>query len=316
MRPFCLFAALCAAAAVAAQAPTDQHEIDIWEAYQNSRQADSMVFEMRGAEQYGKVSSSVHAVLYLRRSVDPRTGLASRAQADLTIFRPTKDGETPSMRLVGDGVNLFRYDIDRHEVSTTTYGFYGDKAPSLYKDNTRSDMPKLLAQLRAVTPGLATYLVRLTSEMNPAGDDFAARFTAWAPGLIELADPSDPTGQRKISGLHGLYFSQVPLSARVGNTVTDPITGNGFTQDGNKYVFFGYEKDAPERTAAVDLYEPDPDNHKGVWQVRSVSVALNSPGRRVALNIVPTATDDIPSWAFQPYSGADGASFRLITRGR
>ncbi|GEM_PF-6517060 len=300
MRPLCLFAALCAAAVAAAQAPTESHERAIWDAYQNSRQADLFKLEMTGADEYGKVTSPVHAVLYLRRSIDPRTGFASRAQADLTVFRSTKEGEVVSMRLVGDGVNLFRYDLDRREVSTTTYGFYGDRAPDNYVNTTRSDMPKLLAQLRAATPGLTTYLVRLAAEMNPAGDGLVAKFTNWDPGA------------------YGLSFNEVPPMWRTGVIVTDPITRHEFTEDGDRYVFFGYDREVPERTVAFDLYDADPDDTRELWEIRSVNVASLSPGRRVALSIAPKnpLEEPLAQETFQPYAGQFGASFRLINRGR
>ena len=305
MRVPTLFTALSLAALAAAQRPQEFHEAMVWDAYQNFRaDSDTYVFEMRGSETVGNSVVPVHAVLYWRGLNDPRTGMKSRAQAELDVYEPTATGERMSLRIVGDGAALHRYDLRRGTVSSTMYGFYGDKAPDRYFTDVKSDAPRLASQMRTATPGLPTYLARLVSEMNLAsGMEFGPRFASWSPGSRPLFFDEVPLGLRALNG-----------EPTADDVVTDPITARPFVRGTDQFVFYGYDGSAPSRTVAFRLYDADPNPDDGVqrWEVLSVSLAFLSPGRKVDLTILPK-TGTVPAWAFVPYGGAEGAAFRPAT---
>lgn len=301
MRATLLLSALGLATVAAAQRPPEIHDAAIWDAYQNFRASgDELKFEMTSTDSFGSATNPVHVVMYYRLSNDPRTGKKSRAEVDLGIFTPTKAGDVLTMRIVGDGTTLYRYDLGRREVSTTTYGFYGDREPAGYSG---SDAPKLFSQLRAVTPGVANYGSRLLAEIDPAGIDYAARYGDWMPGRSRL------------------FFDEVPAPIRTStgvlqaDTVTDPITGRVHVRGDDQYVFFGMDRSDTDRTVAFHMIDSDgdPGNGTEVWQVQTVNVAIRAANRLLDLTITPTAST-IPAGAFQPYSGAMGASFRPVTR--
>ena len=301
MRATLLVSAFALAGVSAAQTVVvSTAEEAVKEAYTNFRNADSYVFEMRGTETTGRTAVPVHAILYYALSKDPRTGTKSRAMVELDVFEKTATSERRTLRIVGDGTNLYRYDLDRGLVSTTLYGFYGNVAPQGYSG---SDAPKLLAQLRAATPGLATYLVRLLAEMNPAGRDSALRFTTWSPGAKPQAFDEVPLGRRQLNG---------ELSS--DDTVRDPLTNRLFVRGGDRFLFYGMDQAVPARTVAFRLYDADGDPNNGVetWEVMTLNLALNSPGRLVDLTITPQ-TGTIPAGAFVPYTGAAGAYFRPVS---
>ena len=301
MRATLLLSALGLATLAAAQRPTEIHDAAIWDAYQNFRSNDTMKFDMTGTDTFGTLSNPVHVVAYFRLSDDPRTDKKTRAEIDLGIFTPTKNGDVLTMRIVGDGTTLYRYDMTRREVSTTTYGYYGNREPDNYSG---SDAPKLFSQLRAVTPGVANYVARLLGEVNPAGINYAAHYNDWMPGRSRL------------------FFDEVPTPIRTPNsviqaeTVTDPITGRVYLRGGDQYVFFGMDRSDTDRTVAFHMVDSDgdPSNGTEVWEVQTVNVAIRTPNRLLDLTLTPTPAT-IPTGAFQPYSGTVGASFRPVTRG-
>ncbi|RYG26143.1 hypothetical protein EON82_04455 [bacterium] len=301
MRATLILSALGLATLAAAQRPAEFHEAAIWDAYQYFRSNDTIKLEMTGNDSFGGVTTPVHVVMYYRLSNDPRTNKKTRAQVDLGIFTPTTTGETLSMRIVGDGTNLYRYDVGRKEVSTTTYGYYGDREPASY---IGSDAPKLFAQLRAVTPGVANYLARLLGELNPAGIDFAARYGDWMPGRSRL------------------FFDEVPTPPRTSatllqaSTVTDPITGRVHVRGDDQYVFFGMDRTDTDRTVAFHMIDGDSNPDNGMqWQVQTVNIAIRSANRLLDLN-VNIDPSIIPTGAFHPFDGTLGASFRPVTRGQ
>lgn len=300
MRATLLLSALGLATLAAAQRPSEIHDAAIWDAYQNFRSNDTMKFEMTGTDSFGTVSNPVHVVAYFRLSNDPRTNKKTRAEVDLGIFTPTTSGDVLTMRIVGDGTTLYRYDLTRREVSTTTYGYFGDREPANYSG---SDAPKMFSQLRAVTPGVANYIARLLGEINPAGIDYTARYGDWMPGRSRLFFDEVPAPMHSSAGV---------LQA---DTVTDPITGRVYVRGDDEYVFFGMDRSDTDRTVAFHMVDGDHDPNNGMqWQVETLNVAIRTANRLLDLTVSPTAST-IPSDAFQPYSGAAGASFRLITRG-
>ncbi len=292
------FAPLVSAQTVLRNGP----EILVREAYENQRQNDSLVFDMRGIDANGTISTPIHAVLYWRLSADSRTGLNSRAQAELDIYEGTATGEALWMRIVGDGTSLHRYDVSRREVSTTTYGFFGPTPPGGYSG---SDAPKLLAQLRTVTPGLTAYLVRLLDEMNPSGANYADRYADWLPGHRTQIFDTVPLPIRQMA------------TVREADTVRDPITGRIFLRGDDEWVFAGMENRATDRT--VTFHMVDENNHEEgttpKWIVQTVNVAQRTSTRFVDLTLTPN-TGIAPSWAFVPYTGDQAAAFRPIAAGQ
>ena len=308
MRVATLFTALSLGVFAAAQQPTESHEATVWDAYQNFRaDGDTYVFDMQGGETVGGSTVPVHAVLYWRNSNDPRTGVKSRAQVELDVYEPGPTGERMTLRIVGDGTTLRRYDLARGTVLSTTYGFYGERAPQGYGRTLEYDAPKLFVQLRAATPGLPAYLARLLSEINPTAYSkdgrLYARYASWSPGTRPQSFDEVPLGPRALNG---------ELTA--DDTVTDPITGGRYVRGTDQFVFYGMDQASPSRTVAFRLYDADGDPGNGVerWEVQSLHLAFRSPGRTVALAIVPKI-GSVPAWAFQPYTGAQGAAFRPTT---
>lgn len=318
MRLFFPFAALSLAALGVAQVPGEAHEKTVWEAYQNLRTNKTFVFDMRGREVYGKNEVLTHAILSWRRSYDRRTGLDSKVQVSLNIFDVTPKEEVLRMRIVGDGTTLYRYDMIRKEVVTTTYGFFSDRAPDNYANTVRSDGPKLLSQLRVAAPGLASYLVRLVAEINPSGSDFAAKHSSWVPDYPVLNDPAVPGGRKMYN-----YFDEILSPLRQTNNpevpdddiVTDPISGQPFLRGKDQYVFYGYGKANPERTVAFSLYDADSSEESQRWEVRQVNVASKTPNRFFELVITPNVVSNLSDEVFLPIGGAYGAAFRPVTRG-
>ena len=309
MRIALLRSTLALGSLAAAQVFTQTLGDEIREAYTNFRTGTvgrPLVFELKGWDVYGKTATPLHARLYWKLDYDPRTRRDSFARVELDVLAPTKDGgERYTMRIVGDGVNLYRYDLDRGEVTTTTYGFYGPNPPEAYAG---SDAPKLLAQLRTAAPGPYAYLVRLLSEINPSDPSFTQRYTDWLPG-------------RK-----GLIFDFVPkplrddsAEIRETHTVTDPITGRVFVRgfdQAQKYAFYGLDRLSPDRTAVFTMM-PDPDRStesNPIWVVQSVDFAQRMPGRMLDLALTPKV-GAAPDWAFAPYTGTDAARFRPMNAG-
>lgn len=307
MRATLLFSALAVASFATAQRPADYREAAVWDAYQNFRSNDLLKFEMVGTDTVGRVVTPVHVVIYYRLSTDSRTGRKSKAEAEVDIYTATNTGEVLTMRLVGDGKTLYRYDLSRREVTSTTYGYYGNTEPPSYPG---SDAPKLFSQLRAQTPGVAAYAVRLLGEMNPAGLDFAPRYADWMPGRSRLFFDEVPEPIRQ------------PASVIQASTVTDPITGRIFTRGDDQYVFFGFDRTTTDRSIAFHLYDADgdPENGTELWEVQTMNVATRSGNRILDLQVTPTMINpllpDYPAGSFEAYSGAFGASFSPVTRGR
>ncbi len=307
MRASLLFSALALASVAAAQRPTDYREAMVWDAYQNFRSNDLLKFEMTGTDTVGKVTTPVHVVIYYRLSTDSRTGRKSKAEVDVDVYTATSSGEVLTMRIVGDGKTLFRYDIPRREMTSTTYGYYGNVEPANY---VGSDAPKLFSQLRAQTPGVASYAVRLLVEMNPAGLDFSPRYADWLPGRARM------------------FFDEVPVPLRhladpiEAETVTDPVTGRVYLRGDDRYVFYGLDRVDTDRSISFHLYDADgdPENGTELWEVQTMDVGLRSGNRLLALQVVPNMINpllpDYPAGTFQPYSGTLGAQFRPVTRGQ
>lgn len=276
-------------------------EILVREAYENQRTNADLMVEMRSTDTIGSVSVPIHAILYWRLSTDSRTNLTSRAQAELDIYQTTNSGDSLIMRIVGDGVSLYRYDVARREMSATTYGFYGTTPPGNYSG---SDAPKLLAQLRTATPGLTAYLVRLLDELNPAGVNYGDRYADWLPGHPNLLFDSVPEPIRQVSGV------------READTVHDPITGRTFVRGDDEWMFEGMDSTSTERTVAFHMVDENEhaDGTTPKWIVQTVNVAQRSrTGRVVDLTLTLTpSTATTPSWAFVPYSGAQAAAFRPV----
>jgi len=309
MRASLLFSALALASVASAQS-IDYAQAMVLEAYQNFRSNDVLKFEMTGTDTVGRVSTPVHVIVYYRLSVDSRTGRKSKAEIELDEYATTATGDVLTMRLVGDGKTLYRYDIPRREVTSTTYGYYGNVEPANY---VGSDAPKLFSQLRAQTPGVAAYAVRLLAELNPAGLEFGARYADWLPG-------------------RGHYlFDQVPIPIRQpaeiaeASTVTDPVTGKIYIRGSEKadqYVFYGLDRTNTDRSIDFHFYDADGDPENGMerWEIQTVDVGLRTGNRLLSLQIVPNMLNPLlpgfPTGTFQPYSGSLGAQFRPITRGQ
>ena len=314
--PF-LFAALALASLAAAQEPTGPHERNVWDAYLNLRANDDLRFELRGTDASGSVSTSIHAVLYWRLSEDARTGLKSKAQVELDVYRLNAKGEDEIVyRIVGDGTTLYRYDMAKLEVAATTYGFYGTQAPERY---VGSDAPKLISQLRAAIPGPAAYVARLLSEVNPAGADWTSRFTSWDPGTLALDfdeawnsvadDAKTPSGgMRKNPNIPEIASDDVLI---------DPLTEAPYVRGDAKSLWFFYRvaQNAPRQTMAVHLRDDAADGEAPYWVLDSWRMTKATPGRLLDLAL-DARPETAPAWAFAPYTGKDGAKFRPISRGR
>ena len=315
--------ALLLASVASAQGVTTSLEDEIREAYRNFRTSGSTyTFELTGQEIYGRIVRPLHAVLYYRLGRDARTGGDSAVQVELDVFERNRDGsERYAQRIVGDGTNLYRYDLDRGEVMTTTYGFYGLNVPPRYPD---SDAPKLLAQLRTATPGPAAYLVRLLGELNPRTPDFEAwsrtpatqLFTEWLPGRTGRIFDTVPYPLLKNSD------GERVQEPSITDVVTDPITGRLFSrgdEQAQKYAFYGFDRPNTDRTVAFTMDDPRSDEEKRRnpdprWQVRSVNVAQRSADRTLDLTLTPGSSAS-PAWAFVPYTGAEAAKFRPMNVG-
>ena len=321
MRSAPLLPLLLLASSVHAQVFTDPVDDLVRQAYTNVRTTYSgYAFELTGKESYGKITRPLHAVLYWRVGYDARTGKDSAAQVDLTLYERTADGnERPTLRIVGDGVSLYRYDILRSEVAITTYGFYGLSAPSAYPG---SDAPKLLAQLRTATPGPAAYLVRLLSEINPRSatpsDDSIQRYREWLPGRTGSRFDAMP-----YPTLQNEFGKPVdPYALKSTDHVGDPITGRVFLRGNEKaqtYAFYGVFP-GTDRTATFTLEDGRSDEEKRLapdsprWRVKLVNVAQRTADRMLDLVLDPAA-GAIPAWAFIPLKGADATRYRPVNPG-
>lgn len=268
---------------------TDPHEVYHLSTLENLRvefeKTDQIHLEMIGSQTVGNVNKAVHATLDWRISMDPRTGKKSKAEVEIKIFEPTNQGEAIKMRIVGDGVFLHRYDMERREVWSTVYGFYEPKPVS---DYSGSDAPKLITNLQSATPGAAAYLVRFLRDLNPVGGDEFARYSTWMPGwkpyyASELGDPTDPI-----------------------------IPTRTYTGIGNQYVLYGVDKADTKKTVAFQSQNmPDPATpDQDRWMPTMLWVAERSPTRVIDLNIIPTA--GTMTGSFAPYTGAEGALFRPV----
>lgn len=317
MRALPLFSALALAPLAFAQAPTGPHEYEIWEAYQNLRASDTLKFEMVGADGLGRAVEPVHAVLYWRLSNDPRTGGKTRAQVELDIYERDRRGEERiATRIVGDGTVLYRYDIGRQEVSTTTYGFYGNVVPSPYEE---SDAPKLLRQLRAVTPGPASYLVRLLSEVFPAGDRWTAKFNSWDPGIVahdfNQAWALTPSNATTASGRTKKQTAGITNA----DILYDPLDDEPYLRGDptrSRWFFYRVDQDRPLQTMAVHMRDDRAtDEDPPYWVLDSWHLVKTMPGR--VLNLTLTARPETaPEGAFVPYLGDVGRAFRPVVRGQ
>ena len=228
--PLSLLLLGAAAAASAQTRVVDTSADEILQAYGRFRVNDTLMFDLSGTETYGSTQTPLHAVLYWQRGFDARTGRQSAVRLEMDVYDMAQKGQPVVLRLVGDGVNLYRYDLVRREVSTTVYGFTGTRPPQGYSG---VDGPKLLAQLRAAVPGPYAHLARLAAEINPSGGDTYARFAEWTPGRAALG------------------FDAVPMPIRHPNAldeasyVLDPVTGSRAFVKGDpkatRYYFFGMD---------------------------------------------------------------------------
>ena len=260
--------------------PGDASEERFKSAYQNVRVGTEYVYELTGSDSYGRVTRPLHAFLYLRMGLDPRTGGDSAAWVELDVYETKKDGtERMAMRIVGDGTTLYRYDLDRGEVAATTYGFYGTQPP---RDYSGSDMTKLIAQLRTATPGPAAYLVRLLAELNPRTPTYSSgnhlpetqRFAQWLPG-------------------------------RQGATIE-------VKENEKRNVVYGFEDPNPKQIVSF-IMEKGRDENDGAWRFTSLYFTQKSADRTLDFSL--TTGLGVPTWAFLPYTGADAARFRPVNPG-
>lgn len=252
----------------------------------------------------------VRATLYWRLSTDPRLGSQTKAEVEIDIY--DKDANL-SVRIVGDGTTLYRYDIGKGEVTTTQYGFYGEKPPGNH--DPRLEAQKLISQVRAVTPGSAAYLARVLAEVNPAGEDSAPRFTSWDPGVppysFQEAWDAVPPNATTASGAQ----KKVP-GGGFGDVLRDPLTDATYIRgDRSHWLLYRVDEDAPRQTEAIHAEDVAADGEAPNWWIDAWRINKASPGRFLSL-AVSVRAENSPNWAFVPYQGAYGASFKPVTRGR
>lgn len=320
MRAKLLFPALLLASVAAAQTTVvDLGPTQITAAYQNFAQDayahwlvypnDALTFDLTGTEATGGTTIPIRALLYWRISRDPRTGTNSRAQVELDVYDMAQKGTPLSLRIVGDGATLYRYDMARSTVSTTAYSFPGTRVPAAYAG---SDAPKLLAQLKAATPGFASYLVRLVAEMGLSGGESLPNATDWLP-------VSPAVGRLRRT------FDEVPVPMYRPNkvieasTVTDPVTGNLFVRGDDPFVFYGMDSTATDRTVTFHLADPTANADNPRYEVQNVTLSRRASDRLVNLRLTPPvigpAALTSPAWTFVPFTGTQAAAFRPVNAG-
>ena len=157
------FIALIGAVNSNAQITTD--ESPILTSYQNLASNSKFVIESNGSEVYrGKtVAFKTIASWWMDSTTTPIT-----AKLEIRLFQD----DVQTLRIVGDGENLYSYDMVRKEYSASNYGGYGGR-PSDY----RARLVKL-ANLSAT--GQARYVTQFLGDLVAID---TARYRSWIPGV-------------------------------------------------------------------------------------------------------------------------------------
>lgn len=285
--------------ATIAGAQANANDAQVASAMRPLRSGNPLILEMTGKTVSGSRTTPFYAVLYWKTSTDPSTGKAARPQIELDVY--DKGPTAPiTLRIVGDGTTLRRYDIVGREVVSTVYGASGTSASKL------SDVARALAQLRTATPGPAAYLARLVSDLAPGEPD--ATYVTWMPGvparsLLEI--PLTDVGGRRDDRVE-----EVPDD----DEVVEPLAGVKYVQGATGWTTYGLDAPNPRRTLAFE-FEPSADGSGTT--IKNVYYADRSVGRTLSFVISPKVAvlpSDVPAWAFQPYTGAQGAAFRPLAR--
>jgi hypothetical protein len=278
----------CAASSPAlAQEPSDLNEQLIWTAY-GKLQADPVYqLTMTGTTTVNGVTKSFNSILYFNLSTDPRTNQQSLSKVELDDYDTS--GKTPVLlrRSVGDGGNLWIYDMVQQRYFSTFYSFYGTQRPV---STTTSDAPKMLEQLDSASEGPSEYLIRLLREINQG--NVVPRYQTWAPGEVSMQPLSLPPTQ-------------------------DPLVPSReySTSSAEQWVLYGppplsnpkYYKVAPNRSVAFEIDNISGDANNPDWRLTNIFFAERTKSTftnwtiqiQDASVIVPPPP--VPTWAFQPY---------------
>jgi hypothetical protein len=112
-------------------------------------------------------------------------------------------GNSPAVRIVGDGVTLWRYDYEHNTYSAVNYGTYSGAQPADYN-------ARFFRYLGSITDAYSAYSVKFLEQVyTPSG----AAYFSWAPGTTPVQSVSGPI----------VYSVGNPQSPR--RTITFTLTG-------------------------------------------------------------------------------------------
>jgi len=290
MRTFpILFAATALPCLVGAQTTTNTWEQQILNAYVAMQNDSPFQLQMSGTETVNKTVRNFSAVLYWNTGVDPRSGLRSKAYVELDDYDNSTKTPVLLHRYVGDGKNLWAYDLTRNTFSANFYSYIG---ATPYANYPGTDAPRLLGELVNVTKGSSSYLVRLMQEINPGG---TSTYSTWAPGYPPGEPPTDPP-------------TQDPL-------VPSRIYATGSTEE---FVLYSYPiVPNPTRSVAFqidNLGTPVQPN----WRLTEIYFADKTPTRFLQWTITITDPYDVFGGSsnggiYVPYTAAQLSGWRQIT---
>jgi hypothetical protein len=286
MRKLLLLCAGMTASVAFGQAPGDPNEVLIWNAYGKLAAESNFMLNMVGTNTVAGVTKTFNSVLYFNLSTDPRTNLQSLAKVELDTYDTS--GKTPVLlrRAVGNGGNLWVYDLVNERYFSSFYSFYGSQRPASYPP---SDSPKMLEQLQASVEGPSAYLVRLLREVNQGGPiPTTPTYHSWAPGEVTMQPLTAPPTQDPL----------VPSRVYASSSGEQWVLYGPAPLDAPKYYTY-----PPSRSVAFQIDNATGDASSQDWRLTNIYFAERTKNTFSNWTIqIDDPTITTPTWAFQPYS--------------
>src|SRR5665213_2682253 len=140
-------------------------------AMQTLNTSPTMFLNLTGTEVFGTVNNAINYTGYFNLSV---TNERILAQVEFVGYNNGK----PFIRIVGDGVTLWRYDYLNNRYSATVYGTYSGLQPADYSNT-------FFRYLSASSEGYVTYMTNLLRQVYGAS---GASYQSWMPGIKPFLD--------------------------------------------------------------------------------------------------------------------------------
>ncbi len=136
--------------------------------------ATTIFTQLSGTEAFNGAKNYLNDSAYFNLSV---TGDRVLAQVEVVCYNAGK----PYLRIVGDGVTLWRYDYLNNTYSATVYGTYSGPQPYDYSNT-------FFRYLSAISEGYISYQTLLLKQIYGTN---GASYQSWMPGITPVVDAEE-----------------------------------------------------------------------------------------------------------------------------